>query len=95
MQPNRQDTDLPLPDLVCRPNLHHPARPVWTSLRFRCLPDRDPRELLGPDADLAVIRDRRAAAYYAQVAGVRSAPLPWDRLFVLLEPPGRVAGGLK
>jgi len=61
-------------------------------LQFRCLPDRDARELRGPDADLAVIRDRRAAAYYAQVAGVQSAPLPWDRLFVLLEPPGREAG---
>ncbi|HOX24744.1 MAG TPA: ABC transporter substrate-binding protein [Candidatus Krumholzibacteria bacterium] len=83
------DSAAPAPDLVCRPNLHHPQPPAWASLRFRCLPGRDARELLGPGTDLAVIRDRRAAEYYDQLPGVRSAPLPWDRLYALLLPPGR------
>jgi hypothetical protein len=83
-----QDTDRPLPDLGCRPNQHHPERPVWTSLTFRVMPERDPRDLLGAGIDLALIRDRRAAAYYAQLAAVQSAPLPWDRLYLLAVPPG-------
>jgi hypothetical protein len=82
------DTEQPLPDLVCRPNDHHPEPPVWDELRFRILPDRDPRDLLGDGVDLAVVRDRRAASYYDGRDGVASAPLPWDRLYVLLVPPG-------
>lgn len=82
------DSDLPLPDLVCQPNLHHPEPPRWRRLTFRILAGSDPRELLTTGTDLAVVRDRRAAAYYAQLEGLRSAPLPWDRLYVLLVPPG-------
>ncbi len=81
------DTEPPLPDLWCRPNLHHPDAPAWRSFRFRILPGADARDLLAADVDLAVIRDRRAAAFHAERPGVQSAPLPWDRLYVLLLPP--------
>lgn len=80
-------SDLPLPDLACRPHPHHPDPPVWASLTFRILPGRDPRDLLSGDVDLVVLRDRAAAAYYAQSPGVRTAPLPWDRLHLLLASP--------
>jgi len=80
------DTTQPIPDLVCRPNLHHPEYPTWASLTFRILPGADDRDLLN-DADLAVIRNRHAAAYYQEIEGVQSGPLPFDRLYVLLVPP--------
>lgn len=81
------DSDLPLPDLVLRPNLHHPSPPTWRSLAVRVLAGADPRDLLGPGVDLAVVRDRRALAYYAEVPDVRRAALPWDRKYVLVTSP--------
>ncbi len=92
------DTDLPLPDLVLRPNTHHPRPPLWRSLTVRIQPDADPRDLLGAGVDLAVVRDRRALDYYAQLGDVRRAPLPWDRKYILVVAdggditPGAVAG---
>lgn len=82
------ETDLPLPDLVCRPNLHHPRRPRWQSLTFRVLPAHDARDLMSAGVDLAVVRDRRAVAFYAQLAGLRTAALPWNRIYLLAVPPG-------
>ena len=82
------DSDLPLPDLVCRPNLHHPEAPAWDRFSFRILAGSDPRDLLQSGVDLTVIRDRQAAAYYDEIDGVDSAPLPWDRIYLLLTPPG-------
>jgi len=87
------DTDLPLPDLVCRPNLHHPEAPAWDQFSFRILAGSDPRDLLPSGVDLAVIRDRHAAAYYDEIDGVDSAPLPWDRIYILLTPPGASLNG--
>jgi hypothetical protein len=81
------DTERPLPDLVCRPNLHHPRAPRWQEFVFRLRPGGDPRDLLDAGVDLAVIRDRRAADYYAELDGVEGVALPWDRLHVLLVPP--------
>lgn len=80
------DTDHPRPDLVCRPNLHHPDAPAWRELRFRIHPGRDPRDLLPAGVDLTVIRDHAAAGFHATRAGVRAAPLPWDRIHALLLP---------
>ncbi len=87
------DTERPLPDLVCRPNLHHPRSPGWQQFIFRIRPDGDPRDRLDSGVDLAVIRDHRAAAYYAEIDGVQSTPLPWDRIYVLLVPPDRDLAG--
>jgi hypothetical protein len=81
------ETDLPLPDLVCRPHLHHPERPAWQSLTFRVLPAHDPRDVMIPGVDLAVVSDRRAAAFYAELPELQVADLPWDRLYVLALPP--------
>ncbi len=87
-------TDVPAPDLVCRPNPHHPQHPAWNSLTFRVWPDRDARDLLERGVDLAVFREQRAADYYAGLDAVHTAPLPWDRLYLLLLPPdGGVAVG--
>jgi hypothetical protein len=41
---------------------------------------------------VAVVRDRQAAAYYAARDDVTTAPLPWDRLYLLLLPPGTHEG---
>ena len=87
------DTDLPLPDLVCRPNLHHPEAPAWDQFSFRILAETDPRDLMQSGVDLAVIRNRHAAAYYHEIDGIHSAPLPWDRIYVLLIPPGANLNG--
>lgn len=84
------DTDLPLPDLVCRPNQHHPEAPGWRTLTVRVQSDADQRDLLADDVDLAVIRSRTALDYYTQRPDVRQAPLPWSRKYILLlPPPGR------
>ena len=82
------DTPRPLPDLVCRPNPHHRPAPRWRSLTFRCRPQADPRDLLPAGVDLTVVRDQQALAYYRGVPDVATAPLPWDRLYILLTPPG-------
>ncbi|MBD3222365.1 hypothetical protein GF314_14090 [bacterium] len=81
------DTDLPLPDLVCRPNDHHPEPPRWRSFTFRVLPGTDPRDLLQDGVDLALVRERRALDFYGELGSVRQAPLVWDRKHVLLVPP--------
>lgn len=81
------DSDLPLPDLVLRPNHHHPSPPTWRSLAVRVLAGADPRDLLGAGVDLAVVRDRRALDYYAEVPDVRRTALPWDRKYVLVTSP--------
>ena len=81
------DTDLPLPDLVCRPNQHHPEAPTWRTLTVRVLPDADQRDLLGADVDLTVIHSRAAVDYYAQLPDVRRTALPWSHKYVLLVPP--------
>lgn len=86
------DTDAARPDLICRPNPHHPDAPQWRSLTFRIHPGSEPRDLLSPGVDLAVIRNRRAADYYAQSADVRSQPLVWDRKHVLVLPPSSPLG---
>jgi peptide/nickel transport system substrate-binding protein len=78
------DTGAPLPDLLCRPNRHHPAPPPWRSLTVRVRPAADPRDLLTGDADLAVLRDRHAREFYAGLPEVVTTPLPWDRKYVLL-----------
>lgn len=81
------DSDHPLPDLTCRPNRHHPDPPVWQSLTFRITAGADARDLLAEGVDIALIRDWRATDFYAELPGVRSAALPWDRKYVLLVPP--------
>lgn len=87
------DSDLPLPDLVFKPNLHHPSPPRWRRLTVRVLAGADPRDLLGPGVDLAIIRDRDALAYYTEVPGVRQAALPWNHKYVLVVSP-RLPGSL-
>jgi len=81
------DTDLPLPDLVITPNLHHPSPPRWRSLTVRVLAGADPRDLLAPGVDLAVVRDRHALDYYEEVQDVRQAALPWNQMYVLMVSP--------
>lgn len=81
------ETAAPSPDLLCRPNDHHPQRPAWASLTFRILTGRDARDLLAAGVDCAVFCAWRAADYYAQLGGVQTASLPWHRLYALLLPP--------
>jgi hypothetical protein len=77
----------PMPDIVCRPNINHGRRPIWSSLTFRVLPGSDARELLEGRVDLAVFNGWRAADYFAQMNGVQTLPLPLNRLYLLLIPP--------
>jgi hypothetical protein len=81
------DTPRPLPDLACRPNPHGRPAPRWRTLTFRIRPHTDARDLLPPGVDLTVVRDQQALDYYRGVPGVTTAPLPWDRLYIMLTPP--------
>jgi hypothetical protein len=77
----------PLPDLICRPNQHHPHPPVWKSLTFRVTPGLDPRDLVATDIDLALARDLATVAFYDEAPGFQTVPLPWERLYLLVCPP--------
>ncbi len=77
----------PAPDLVCLPNERRSDAPVWDRLVFRVLPGRDPRDLLGSDCDVLLVRDRSVLSYFESTAGVTVTPLPWDRLYLILCPP--------
>lgn len=75
-------------DLVCKPHRHHPRKPTWERLVFRVLPGEDPRDVLGGQADLVLARDRAALNYFSRTPRVEVTALPWDRLYLLLCPPG-------
>ena len=80
-------TPAPLPDLVCRPNVHHPEPPVWKRLTIFARPGVDPRDLVATDTDLFVVRQLQDVAFYDAAPGYRALPLPWDRLYLLVLPP--------
>ena len=80
-------TPPPLPDLVCRPNSHHPRAPRWRSLTFRCLPGTDPRDLVDQDCDLLPASTLQDSLFFAGIPGYRVSPLPLNRTYLLLCPP--------
>jgi len=89
----RASTPTPLPDLECRPNQHHPHRPIWKSLTFRVMPRTDSRDLISTDIDLAMTRNLDAVRFYREMPGFKTAELPWNRLYVLICPPEKNPSG--
>ncbi len=80
-------TPPPLPDLVCRPNSHHPRAPRWRSLTFRCLPGTDPRDLVNQDCDLLPASTLQDSLFFAGIPDYRVSSLPLNRTYLLLCPP--------
>jgi len=89
----RASTPAPLPDLVCRPNLHHPLQPIWKSLTFMVLPDTDSRDLIATGIDLVMTRNLEAVEFFEEMPQYRSAALPWNRLYLLICPPEKNTAG--
>jgi hypothetical protein len=81
------DAGPPSPDLVCLASGRGDEAPRLDRLVFRILPGRDPRDLLGPDGDALLVRDREQLAYFERAPGVTVTPLLWDRLYLVLCPP--------
>jgi hypothetical protein len=61
-------------------------------LTFETRPGADARDLVGVAADLLVVRDLAAARFYRELPGHTVLPLPWDRLHLLVCPPGPDSG---
>lgn len=91
----RASTPAPLPDLTCHPNPQHPRLPRWKQLVFEVRPGQDARDLVGLGADLLVVRELSAVRFYRELADHNVVPLPWDRLYLLLCPPGADGRGLR
>jgi len=83
----RASDPTPRPDLICRPNTHHPAAPRWKQLTFRVQPGADPRDLVTQDPDLTLVRELEDVDFYNDSPGTTTWPLPWDRLYLLVLPP--------
>jgi len=83
----RASDPAPQPELACRPNPHHPDAPVWKSLVFRVTPGEDLRNLVASDLDLAQTRDLDTVAFFNEAPSFQAAPLPWERLYLLVCPP--------
>jgi hypothetical protein len=83
----------PVPDLVCRPNIHHPDRPLWRRFTFRVLPAADPRDLPSRGVDLFIVSGRPEREFLAALPDLVVAPLPWHRLYLLTTPESDAAAG--
>ena len=83
----RASDPVPRPELVCRPNPHHPSPPIWKTFTFRVVPGADPRDLAGTDLDLILARSLDTVAFFDEVPGFTTVPLPWERLYLLVCPP--------
>jgi hypothetical protein len=80
-------SDVPSPDLVCLPNERRRDAAELDQLTFRVLLDNDPRDILGRQCDALVVRDQSALSYFERTPSVTVAPMPWDRMYILLCPP--------
>jgi hypothetical protein len=75
-------------ELTCRRNPYYDGTANdWDPLVFRLRPGWDSRDLPATEADLFLIRDRSALRYIGSTGEYRTAPLPWDRFYLLLLPP--------
>ncbi len=74
------------------PHAGHPDRPAWPRLVLRLAPSGDPRDWLDTGINALVTRDADVVDYYEGRRDVRLAPLPWDRWYFLLTPPGADPG---
>jgi hypothetical protein len=58
------------------------------SVEYRLDPGADPRDVLDQGADLMITRDPSLVEYAAAKPRVATFPLPWNRTYLLLQPPG-------
>ncbi|MFH1841587.1 MAG: ABC transporter substrate-binding protein [bacterium] len=80
------EATVPDPDLVCLGHESHRQPPIWNSLTFRILPAADPRDILGSECDVLLVRERGELQYFERAPGIQTTPLPWDHLYLLLCP---------
>ncbi|RKZ17910.1 hypothetical protein DRQ50_04545 [bacterium] len=80
----RASTPPPLPEIVCRPHPSHRRSPRWKQLVFTVQPGGDARDLVASGADLLLVRDRVSVDFYRELNGYEVAPLPWNRLHLLV-----------
>jgi len=90
----RASDPAPRPDLVCRPNTHHPDHPAWKTLSFKIVPAADLRDQLSATFDLATTANLDVVDFFAEVPGFRTLPLPWSRLYLLICPPATNPAGI-
>jgi hypothetical protein len=62
--------------------------PNQPSVEFQLIPAGDPRDALDRGVDLLVTRDPAVAEYVSARPEFATAPLPWSRTYVLLQPAG-------
>jgi len=89
----RAATPPPMPDLACLPNLQHPSAPIWKDLVFLVRPGVDPRDLIDSEFDLVQTHNLEAVRFYTALAEFDATALPWNRLYLLVCPPGRNPAG--
>ncbi len=79
--------DAPVPDLICLPNEKRRDAAELDRLIFRILPDHDPRDILGQECDVLMVRNNSALDYFQNAPSVTVSAMPWDRMYLLLCPP--------
>lgn len=62
--------------------------PNQPSIEFQLVPAGDPRDALDRGVDLIVTRDPAVSEYVSARPEFATAPLPWSRTYVLLQPAG-------
>ena len=72
-------------ELRCLPNPYHPGPEGRRApLRFVVRGGSDPRDLIGDEVDLLLVRDKAMVDYAERFPGFRVVPAPWDRTYFLL-----------
>lgn len=63
-----------------------PTTSSASGVHLRVAPEKDPRDALDHGADLVVTRDPAVVDYVARRPEFTTFPLPWSRLYVLVQP---------
>ncbi|NNF07222.1 MAG: hypothetical protein HKN21_10720, partial [Candidatus Eisenbacteria bacterium] len=75
-------------DLWMAANVNYPGKVRNDiELRFLIRPGADPRDLLGDEIDLMLVRDLDMVDYAASIPEFRVKPLPWDKLYLAVSVP--------
>jgi hypothetical protein len=87
----RAATPVGLPQIICRPNPHHPSAPRWEQLIFDLHPGSDPRDLVSSSFDLLMIRNLDSLRFFLQTPDYQAHGLPWDQVYLLVTSPDLAA----
>nr|MEE4270003.1 ABC transporter substrate-binding protein [Candidatus Krumholzibacteria bacterium] len=87
----RAATPAVLPQIICRPNPHHPDAPRWEQMVFDLHPGQDPRDLVSSQFDLLLVRDLDSLRFFQQTPDFETHRLPWDQVYLLVISPDLAA----